>query len=143
MFAMIDDEDFESVSKHKWWASKGRNTWYAMATVKKKLVRLHQFLMPGKRWRDHRDGNGLNNQRENLRRCSPVQNEGNSKMKRTNTSGVKGVWWSKHRRKWAACICINYKTVHLGAFEDKEIAAQAYRSAAIKRFGEFANPHRL
>lgn len=143
MFALIDDEDFQSVSKHKWWPSKGRNTWYAMTTIRRKMVRMHKFLMPGKRWCDHRDGDGLNNQRENLRRCSPTQNEGNSRMKGTNTSGIKGVSWDRDREKWHACICINYKTVHLGRFDDKEMAAQAYRQAAVMQFGEFANPHRI
>ena len=143
MFAIIDGGDFESVSKYSWWATKGRNTYYAITRIGGKLTRMHKFLMPGKRWCDHRDGDGLNNQRGNLRRCSPVQNGGNSKMKRTNKSGIKGVSWNKRKGKWESCICIDYKTVHLGCFDDKEMAAQAYQSAAVKRFGEFANPHRI
>jgi hypothetical protein len=139
MFALVDDSDFDSASKYKWGASKGRHTWYAIGRVNGVPIRLHTFLMgESGLWVDHRDGNGLNNQRSNLRHCTPVQNEGNSRMKRTNKSGVKGVSWCKRSNKWEACICINYKTVHLGKFKDIQDASDAYDSAAIKRFGEFA-----
>lgn len=143
MFALVDDADFEMLARHKWWASKGRHTTYAMTVIqrdgKRKMVRMHKMIMAGSLWVDHVDQHGLNNQRSNLRFCTPQQNEGNSRMKRANKSGVKGVSWDASRSKWAACISVNYKTIHLGRFINKEDAAAAYRVAAEKHFGEFAN----
>jgi len=51
----------------------------------------------------------------------------------TNTSGIKGVYWSKRDRRWCAAISIKNKTHYLGSFVSKDDAAEAYRSAAIKR----------
>jgi hypothetical protein len=138
LFALVDDEDFEAISKHKWDATRGRNTWYAMAKIDGKLKRMHKLLIPGMEWVDHKDGNGLNNQRNNLRQCTPVQNGGNSIKKRRNKSGFKGVSWSKSHGRWEACICIDYKTKHLGKFKNIQDAADAYDRAAEARFGEFA-----
>lgn len=147
---IIDDVDFQRVSKFKWFPSKGRGTTYAIGKVKRRggiieTVRMHQFIIGKKRgkWIDHIDGNGLNNSRSNLRRCSPKQNEGNSNMKSTNTSGFKGVSWDSKRYKWAACIAINYKTIHLGRFSEKLDAANAYDIAAKKHFGRFARMNKM
>lgn len=138
LYALVDDEDFESLSKYKWGASRGRNTWYALAKINGKPIRMHKVLLPGKLWVDHRDGNGLNNQRHNLRQCTPAQNGGNSIKKRPNKSGFKGVSWSKSHNRWEACICINYRTKHLGKFKNIQDAADAYDKAAEAHFGEFA-----
>jgi hypothetical protein len=80
-----------------------------------------------------------NNRIANLRVASPKQNQGNSKMPRHNTSGLKGVSWSKKSGKWAAQINRGNKKVWLGVYEDKNDAHQAYMKAAVEHFGEFAN----
>lgn len=144
MVTIVNNRDFKSLSKMNWHASKGRNTWYAITNtlIKGKKLRMHSVLMnpPKGVWVDHKDSDGLNNRRKNLRLCTPQQNEGNSRMKSFNTSGIKGVSWCKRDKKWAACICINYKTVHLGRFANKEDAASAYRAKASQVFGEFFRP---
>lgn len=86
---------------------------------------------------DHKDGNGLNNQKENLRICTQAQNIGNSIISKNNKSGIKGVCWDKARNKWRASITINNKHVHLGRFLNINNAKDAYIKAAKEYFGEF------
>jgi len=88
---------------------------------------------------DHIDGDTTNNRIANLRVASSKQNQGNSKIPRHNTSGLKGVSWSKKSGKWAAQIHRGDKKIWLGAYDDKNDAHQAYMKAAIEHFGEFAN----
>ena len=89
---------------------------------------------------DHRDMNGLNNQRSNLRFCTLSQNAMN-RRKRENTSSIyKGVYFNNQRgKKWKAQIRINGKQIHLGLFDFEVDAARAYNMKAIELFCEFAN----
>jgi hypothetical protein len=87
---------------------------------------------------DHRDGDGLNNRRANLRACSHGENMFNQRKARTNTSGYKGVYWHRVGGKWAAAIQVNGRKRHLGLFYSKDVAARAYDRAARELFGEFA-----
>ncbi len=88
---------------------------------------------------DHADGNRINNRIENLRVCNRSENNANSKLRKNNTSGFKGICWSKRDRTWEAKINANKKTFHLGMFDDLEVAAQIVRIARIQHHGEFAN----
>lgn len=138
--AWVDDADFAEVSKYKWHAYKHRNTYYAARGIringKKTSMRMHQFLC-GK-GADHKDGNGLNNTRSNLRPATSQQNSSNRGVQRNNTSGFKGVYWDKQTRKWRARIMINGKSKSLGLHINSEDAARAYDAAAKRLFGEFA-----
>jgi hypothetical protein len=87
---------------------------------------------------DHKDGNGLNNRRGNLRSCTRKQNAANRRLATNNKSGYKGVHWSKTRHKWVAQIGVDKKCINLGAFIDPWEAAQAYNTAALIEWGEFA-----
>ncbi len=146
---MVDDEDFEMLNTFKWWASNGRRTWYAVARIqrngKSRLIRMHQFLVGSTRkvWADHRDSNSLNNQRANLRLCRPVQNGGNCRVSKNSRSGLKGVFWNKEKSKWDAEITVMYKHIHLGRFDSKIDAANAYDSAASLHFGDFALTNKI
>lgn len=87
---------------------------------------------------DHIDGNGLNNQRSNLRLATNTQNSCNKGLTVSNTSGYKGVSWNKKSRKWQAYINVDTKRIYLGRYDNRIDAAHAYDAAAIKYHGEFA-----
>ena len=93
---------------------------------------------PGAAQIDHIDGNTLNNSFANLRKASPFENQYNCKLRIDNTSGFKGVSWSKRRNKWFAQISANRKQLHLGYFDTPELAHMAYCKAAAELHGEFA-----
>lgn len=104
--------------------------------------RLAWFLSHG-RWPDgdidHINGIRDDNRLANLREATRRQNNGNMRCPRHNTSGVKGVWWHKRGKKWAAGITLpGRRNKHLGLFHSKEEAAAAYLKAAEEHFGVFA-----
>jgi hypothetical protein len=88
---------------------------------------------------DHINGDRADNRITNLRLATRSQNGCNTRRSSRNTSGVKGVRWHKHARKWAAQIKANGRYRSLGYFDAIEDAAAAYRASALKHFGEFAN----
>ncbi len=92
---------------------------------------------------DHIDGNGLNNQKLNLRIATASQNQINRGKQKNNTSGFKGVFGRKDKNKWRAQIKFHGKTKHLGYADDKIEAARIYNKAAVERFGEFARLNQL
>ncbi len=141
--ALVDDEDFEEISKYKWCASKGsRNchTYYAVRGYRNHgssvTESMHRRVMGFKGHIDHIDGNGLNNQRENLREATSTQNMRNRHPRFKSTSSLKGV--GLFRGKWRARIFLNGKETHLGVFNTEKEAGLAYDLAARKYFGEFA-----
>lgn len=87
---------------------------------------------------DHIDGNSLNNAWSNLRLARSVENSRNRKMDGRNTSGLKGAYWRKRERRWAAHIRVDYRLLWLGYFDTAEEAHAAYVAAAQRHFGEFA-----
>jgi hypothetical protein len=102
--------------------------------------RLAWFYMTGTwpRYIDHRDRNPTNNKWENLRECDQHQNGGNSKHRKNNVSGHKGVYWEPKRKRWHAQIKLYRKSIFLGRFKEKEEAIATYKEAAQRFFGEFA-----
>ena len=139
---MVDDEDFEWLNQWKWHVQKDKNRWYAVRNDKMANVRMHRLILDLKSFKydkriiDHKDNNGLNNQRHNLRICNNSQNQMNRNL--TSSSGYKGVSWHKLNNKWTAQVRFNKKNYHLGYFNDKREAALAYDKKATELFGEFA-----
>lgn len=144
LVALVDDDDFARVSEHPWrlapWG-KSRQKVYARAWVKIdgrwKSVVMHRFIMGLDSPRlDHMDGNGLNNQRSNLRPATKSQNGCN----RGPVRGLrfKGVSWQKRLGKWQAAIGKDYRREYIGIFADAEEAARAYDKRAKELHGEFA-----
>lgn len=146
-FALVDDEDFEWLSQWKWCAQKAGENIYAVRDGKFKdgfhqTIRMHRAILDltdPSIFCDHVDGNGLNNQRDNLRRCCHAENSRNINLSKRNKSGFKGVSWYKSTSKWVAMVRVNGKGVHLGYFSDIADAARAYNEAALKHHGNFAN----
>lgn len=85
---------------------------------------------------DHINRDKMDNRIGNLRIATSAQNQANANMLVTNTSGIKGV--ARRGDRWRAFIRINGRPKHLGTFDTKELAAEAYRSAAKAIRGEFA-----
>lgn len=144
MFALVDDEDFEELNKHKWFAQKGVNTYYATRRLTpksstNKCTQMHRAIMgmiKGIAY-DHIDGNGLNNQRSNLRIATKQQNMFNS-IHRGGASVYKGVSYKIESKKWRASITYNQKHIHLGYFGTEIEAARVYDAKAKELHGEYA-----
>lgn len=139
-FAIVDDDDYERLSKHKWYCNVYG---YALRDItvsrKKSHIWMHRAVIdtPPGMDTDHINGNRLDNRKCNLRACSASENMRNRPKQTNNTSGYKGVFWSKPAQKWRAQIVVNKKAMHLGLFVDPKDAYEAYKAAAEKYFGEF------
>lgn len=136
-FAMVDDADFPRVAVYKWSASKPKYRFYAVRRVKSKIIFMHRFLLsaPENLEVDHKDGNGLNNQRYNIRLATKAQNTMGFRRRKGR---YRGVFWQKSARKWRAQICYNRKRIHLGYYPTEVAAARGYDGRAKELFGEFA-----
>ena len=142
--AIIDDVDLALVSEYKWRAHKGRNGFYAITNIgpwrESKVIQMQNLIInevPPRMMVDHKDRDGLNNQRANLRICTRSQNGANrtpwGKSKYLGVSKVKG------RNKWRAFIGVNGINLYLGIFDTEILAAAEYNAAAAFHKGEFAN----
>lgn len=148
VFAIVDDEDYEYLIQWRWYATKCRKTFYAMRNDGKypnrKTIRMHRAItgVEPSLEVDHIDGNGLNNQKSNLRTCTKKENIRSRGMMTRNTSGYRGAgkYSSKeyNSKKYVAQICVDRKKITLGYFDDIISAAKAYDKAAKEYFGEFA-----
>jgi hypothetical protein len=143
--ALVDDEDYVYLNQWKWHAIKAKYTYYANRTLHFDdgtvvSIRMHRQILgvPQNKETDHIDGNGLNNQKSNLRICNYSQNQYNKRG--WGTSGYKGVSarMDNHTNPYRAYISIGGRLVHIGSFPSIEEAALAYNNEAIKHFGKYA-----
>lgn len=147
LYALVDDEDFEELNKVKWCAIKGRYTYYAVRGVRVKGegrnigFKMHRVILKlsdRKIFVDHIDGNGLNNQKSNLRKSTCADNRRNSKGNKIGSSMYKGVFWNKENKKWRSKIGFNGEKIFIGDFTNEIECAKAYDKKAMELFGEFA-----
>lgn len=142
-YAMVDDDDFERLSKFNWSIDKDG---YAIRTTRvgNKLVRqkMHREILkaPSDKFVDHKNGIPYDNRKENIRLCSRGENKRNSR-KVGGTSRYKGVVRAKG--KWRAMITYDKKTRQIGSYESEVEAALAYNVAASFAFREFANLNKV
>ena len=147
MIAVVDSEDYELVTDAGKWSldvHQGEPR-YARRTIDGRTVLMHTFIT-GFGKTDHRNGQGLDNRRSNLRPATPGQNVCNQGRQRNNTSGFKGVYSRGNR--WRAAVTVAGMELHLGYFGTPKEAALAYDHGARELHGEFAflnfpEPHEI
>jgi hypothetical protein len=141
--AIVDDDDFERLNAYKWHAVKACNTFYAERNASKKNGRTGKTILMHREIiattspilvTDHIDGDGLNNQKSNLRVVSRRQNCQN-RINKPGTSKYPGVDWISGKKRWRARIEIDGTRKALGTFSVEENAFLAYR-AAVEQTGE-------
>ena len=150
--ALVDDEDYDLVMQYRWWVQENltpgkRSGPYARTSIpgtrrgrkgNKKALFMHQLVVDYPK-PDHIDGDGLNNQRSNLRPATPAQQIVNARRKPLNaTSRYTGVSRSAWGLKWVARISYERTVIQLGHFFSEEAAALAYDKAARELYGEYA-----
>lgn len=144
--ALVDDEDYEALKNIRWTTQyKPCGNAYATCSVSgtTTTLRMHRVIMDAPKGIevDHRDGNGLNNQRANLRLATDAQNSMNKKKAKNMTSKYKGVFWAGGTNPWRACIRFEGKLTNLGRWNDEKTAGAIYNFKCRELFGEFALPN--
>lgn len=131
----------DRVGKEPGWADKKGRRFICVDGKEYLAHRLAHLYVTGK-WPeaeiDHKNCKQSVNAWQNLRPATRGQNAANIHKRSGTSSKFKGVHWDKSKKKWRAAIMVNYRCLHLGRFKVEEQAAEAYRVAAIKHFGEFA-----
>ena len=138
--ALVDDNDYEGVSEHRW---RLRSDGYVMSSsrIGGKHLLLQCFILkiPKGLEIDHENHDPLDNRRENLRLATHAQNMANMlKPLDGKTSRFKGVCWHKASKKWQVLIGHEGKHFHLGLYKSEEEAARTYDLAALKYFRKFS-----
>lgn len=147
--ALVDDCVFGYLSKFKWQkvtSASGSNV-YARRSFRKfgrtHSILMHREILNCEGFIDHKDGNGLNNQLENIRECTASQNMWNRVKNKNGSSIYKGVQWWKNQNKWAVRISKHKKRFLIGYFDNEIDAAKAYNEASKRLHGEFSNSNKL
>jgi hypothetical protein len=148
LVALVDDEDWEMLIQHRWYAKRSKrktvdHAWYAVTNLVlpdgcSTQVSMHQLIMntPAGMEVDHKDHNGLNNQKANLRVCTPGENRRNRRLR--DSKYPRGVFLVKGG-KYGAQLSVNGKKFYNGLnHQTIDGAAQAYNELAIKHHGAFA-----
>lgn len=140
-FVMVDDQDYEKVSNHKWYLAKNG---YVHTTYKLDGKQIHllihrlilNLLHVDKRLVDHKNHNKQDNTRDNIRICTNVQNQRNRMCQNGKTSHYKGVTFQY--KSWRSQIESEGIIYKLGSYHNEIDAALAYDQKARELFGEYA-----
>ena len=144
LFALVDGEDYEELSKHKWCANKIGKTFYAVRAAGKypnqRIIYMHRQILNAQTGdeTDHHGSYGLDNRKQNIRLCTHAQNLHNQRPQKNKTSKFKGVSWHKKAKKWKAQIKKGGRYMYLGCFDNEIEAAKTYDRKAKELFGKFA-----
>lgn len=140
-YALVDQEDVDFISQWKWSLS-GCGRYAVRGDLRGKMIYMHRALVVGEHEHvDHKNHDGLDNRRENLRGCTRSENFMNRQIYTfSKYSRFKGVTLHTDGRKnpWTAKIKKDKRTRNLGSFDNEIDAARAYNVAALNLFGEFA-----
>ena len=142
---LVDDDDYDRVSVNSWRLQvNASGNEYAVhdvrrnGKVEKDLLHRVVLLAPVGSLVDHKNRDGLDNRRDNLRIATVSQNLGNRISTPNRTSKYKGVSWDSSRGKWRVSLRCNKINYELGRFDSEEVAAKAYDAKAVIVWGEFA-----
>lgn len=137
--AVVDDSDLALVSQYRWYAVRKRQTTYAQTDSGKYSLGMHRLILGLKSGDglqgDHKNGDGLDNRRSNLRIATRSDNQRNQ-VNRVPKHGYRGI--VPVRSKWRAQLQVKGTTVYLGLHPTPEAAALAYDKSARDVYGEFA-----
>ena len=145
-FAIVDDDDYSYLMRWKWYAWKCGKTWYARrnkfpqgGSKKRDVIYMHRAIIATSQNEmvDHRNHDGLDNRRNNIRKCTKAQNQQNQLPKDGGESRYKGVS-RESSDKWRARISYMGERLYLGSYPTEIEAAIAYGKKAKELFGEFA-----
>lgn len=140
--AIVDDADVATIAEHRWFTYRIGRTHYAMATHQGERIYMHRLIMGNPYGEvDHRNNDGLNNRRSNLRVAPHALNLANQRPQVGRSSRYKGVSWNRKQNVWEAYIKVNRRKRRLGWFTSEIEAAKVYDAAAIAAWGEFARPN--
>lgn len=141
-FAIIDKVDYDQVKGFCWYINKGKYVSYAESHIREvgKTASMHRVLLGNPDCVvDHIDGNGLNNRRDNLRKCDYSKNAQNRRISDANSTGVVGVYWDKRSAKWTAGITYQGEVHYLGIFTEFDAAVKVRKEAEEYYFGEYSH----
>lgn len=146
--ALVDEEDYNKLNNRKWHLGKfGYPASYDPFGDGKRVEMLHRVVLNLQKGElaDHIDGNPLNCQKSNLRKCSWRENTRNRTKSKGKSSKYLGVCKRVIRYKdkkypptYSSQIMVDDKYIHIGTFKDEEMAAKAYDKKAKELFGDFA-----
>lgn len=144
-YAQVDDADYDFLMQWDWAYLKIGNNEYATRQGKEgeaRYVYMHRFILETKDKNtqiDHRDGNGLNCQRSNMRESTLAQNRCNRRIHKNKASKYLGVFIKDRKNiRYYARLTKNGKGIYAGSFKTELEAAMAYDKKALELHGEFA-----
>ena len=126
-----DPIDDPIVLSGTWAVSRVRNTYYVFGTINGRRTSLHRAIMRprGKKVVDHKNGNGLDNRRQNMRIVTNAQNcRHRHRQQRNNTSGHRGVFFDKRVGRWLVKFMVDGKYHYLGWYDSVSAAAKISRA---------------
>jgi hypothetical protein len=142
---LVDDSDYEWLSAYNWNVRKDKHGFYCTANgkyvnkLRQPAINMHRLIMNAGKGQqvDHKNGNGLDNQRGNLRFCTPLENARNRRQPKPNSSGYRNIHkqWNKY---YVRVQVERKKRVLVGSFSSIDDAVIAYNKFVSEKFGDFA-----
>lgn len=137
----FDLEDYNKIKDYCWIENSNGYICSTLYNQEKNKIYLHKIITDFEMV-DHKNRNKLDNQKSNLRKATPSENQYNRSIPKNNTSGFIGVFFDKTRGKWIAQIVKNKERIYLGGFENKKDAVKARLQGELKYFGKDFAPQR-